>query len=404
LDKIWRVFESRVFLGLLSLILSVVFWYYTVWVEGPQAIERILEIPVKVKNPPEKVLIEQDVNTVEVSLKGSKNLVGEITPKDVEAFLELSGLKPGVYRLQVQTLVPSGVQVVRVKPPFIVVSIRELADKEIPVRVLTIGSPAEGFLLNEVKVIPKSVVVRGPKDLLDKISYAFVTLDVSGVSSDFETFSEVRIEGGTEPRSSSDISILPSRVKLAVSLKPGWPTKIVRIKVNVMGKPAEAFDIASVEAIPSHITLMGPSSVLENIDEILTPPIDVSNLDRTNVFEVNISPPDERTKFLEKSSVRVIVELREKVLEREYLVPVKVTGSSVFLKWKISPPHVKVRVKGPFRRVSSLSAQDILVSLNLSGLENKEAMLPVEVSAPPGVEIVSVSPEVVKVSVVKEGG
>lgn len=401
MDKIGRVFESKIFLAVVSLVLSVIFWYYTVWVSGPQAIERILEVPVRVKNPPDKVVIEQDLNSVEVSLRGSKNVVSELTPKDVEAFVDLSGLKPGVYRLQVQALVPSGIQVARIRPPFVVVSIRELVDKEVSLRVLTVGNPAEGFLLDEIKVVPKSVVVRGPKDLLDKISYAYVTLDISGASSDFETFSEVRIEGMSDV---SEISLLPSRVRVSASFRPGWPTKIVKVVVDMKGKPNEAFDIASVEAIPSHITIMGPSSVLEGINEVKTAVLDISGIDKTGVFEVSLLPPAEGVKFVEKDRLKVIVELREKLLEREFMVPVKVTGSSVFLKWKVTPSHVRVKVKGPYRKMVSLSAQDILVSVNVSNLENKEANLPIEVSLPPGLEVLSASPEAVRVSIGREGG
>ncbi|MCD6362542.1 MAG: hypothetical protein J7M13_00855 [Synergistetes bacterium] len=397
-----RIFESRIVMAIISLFLSIAFWYYAVWLGGSRAVERILEVPVKIKNPPEKVLIEHEVNSVEVSLKGSKNLIGEITPRDVETFVDLSGLKPGVYRLQVQTLVPSGVQVVRIKPPYIVVSIRKLVEKEIPVRASTIGSPEEGFLLDELKIIPKSVLLRGPKDLIDKVSYAFITVDLSGASESFETFSKVRLAGLSEGEL-AELSVLPSRVKVLVSLKPGWPTKIVRIKVNIEGKPKKAYEIGSIEVIPSHITIMGPSSVLERINEVSTPPIDISALEGTSTFEVRLSSPDKSLKFLENSRVKVIVELRERIIEREYLVPVKVVGSSVFLKWRVSPRQVKVRVKGKYTKIRALKAKDIFVSVDVSNLQRKEALLPVEISLPPGVEIVSVKPTSVKVFTVKEG-
>ncbi len=402
MDSIEKIFESRIVMAIISLLLSIAFWYYAVWLGGSHAVERILEVPVKIKNPPEKVLIEHEVNSVEVSLKGSKNLIGEITPKDVETFVDLSGLKPGVYRLQVQTLVPSGVQVVRVKPPYIVVSIRKLVEKEIPVRASTIGTPEEGFLLDELKIVPKTVLLRGPKDLIDRVSYAFVTVDLSGASESFETFCRVRLVGLSESEL-AELSVLPSRVKVLVSLKPGWPTKIVRIKVNIKGKPKKAYEVSSIEVIPSHITIMGPSSILEKINEVFTPPIDISTLEGTSTFELKLFPPDKSLKFLENPKVKVVVELKEKLVEREYLVPVRVVGSSVFLKWKVSPYQVKVKVKGKYSKIRALRAKDIFVSVDVSNLERKEAMLPVEVSLPPGVEIVSVKPTSVKAFTVKEG-
>lgn len=399
---IWGILESKLFLAVISLAISVVFWYYTVWVEGPQTVERIIEVPVKVKNAPERVLVEYEVKSIELNLKGSKSLLGGLTSRDLEAFVDLQGLNPGIYRLQIQTLVPPGVHVSKVKPPFLVVSIRELIDREVPVRVLTIGNPAEGFLVNEVKVIPNSVVIRGPKDLVEKVPYVFATLNVGGAESNIDAVLELRAEGISEG-SLSELTIIPSRVRASVSLKPGWPTKIVKIKVDIKGKPNEAFEITSVEAIPSHVTIMGPSSTLDRINEIITPPLDISGLDKTGIFETTLSIPEE-LKFIDKPNVKVIVELKEKVVEREFLLPVKIYGSSVFLKWKVSPTQVKVKIRGPYTKINALNLQDILVSVDLSHIEVKEATLPVSVSLPPGLEIISVTPEHVKVSIVKEGG
>lgn len=399
---IWGILESKLFLAVISLAISVVFWYYTVWVEGPQTVERIIEVPVKVKNAPERVLVEYEVKSIELNLKGSKSLLGGLTSRDLEAFVDLQGLNPGIYRLQIQTLVPPGVHVSKVKPPFLVVSIRELIDREVPVRVLTIGSPAEGFLVNEVKVIPNSVVIRGPKDLVEKVPYVFATLNVGGAESNIDAVLELRAEGVSEG-SLSELTIIPSRVRASVLLKPGWPTKIVKIKVDIKGKPNEAFEITSVEAIPSHVTIMGPSSTLDRINEIITPPLDISGLDKTGIFETTLSIPEE-LKFIDKPNVKVIVELKEKVVEREFLLPVKIYGSSVFLKWKVSPTQVKVKIRGPYTKINALNLQDILVSVDLSHIEVKEATLPVSVSLPPGLEIISVTPEHVKVSIVKEGG
>ncbi|MCS7232559.1 MAG: CdaR family protein [Synergistetes bacterium] len=399
---IWNILESKLFLLIVSLMISIIFWYYTVWIEGPQVVERIIEVPVKVKNPPEKILVEYETKSVELNLKGGKNVLGGLTSRDLEAFVDLQGLNPGIYRLQVQALVPPGVHVVRIKPPFLVVSIRELIDREVPVRVLTVGNPAEGFLVNEVKAVPNSVIIRGPKDVVEKVPYVFATLNIGGAVGNIDAVLELRAEGVSE-NSLSELMIIPSRVRASVSLKPGWPTKIVKVKVDIKGKPNEAFEIVSVEAIPSHITVMGPSSALDKINEIVTPPLDVSELSKTEIFDMTLSAPAE-LKFVEKPNIRVIVELKERVLEREYFLPVRIHGSSVFLKWRVSPNHVKVKVKGPYTKIMSLNIQDILVLVDVSGVDVKEATLPVSISLPPGLEVISVTPEMVKVSIVKEGG
>jgi len=396
---IWKILESKLFLAIVSLLISIVFWYYTVWLEGPQVVERIIEVPVKVKNAPERVMVEYNESSVEVRLKGSKNVVGSLTSKDVEAFVDLQGLNPGVYRLKVQTLVPPGVNVLAVRPSFLAISIEELVDKEVPVRVLTVGNPSEGFLIDEIRIVPNKAVVRGPKDLVEKIPYVFATLNVAGVDKDVNVALELRAEGISET-SFPEITIIPSRVRVSLALKPGWPTKIVKVKVDIKGKPKEAFDLISVEAVPSHVTIMGPSSVLEKINEIVTSPVDVSELDRTSILELSIEPP-EGVRLVDNSNVKVIVELKEKVLEREFLVPVTIRGSSVFLKWNISPKQIKLRLKGPYTKITSLNIQDIGVFIDVSGVETKEAILPVSVSVPPGLEIVSVTPSMVKVYTAK---
>ena len=68
-----------------------------------------------------------------------------------------------------QLQLPSGVEILSVDPATVTIQTEQVVGKQLQVVVDTVGAPAAGFKLGEIKVIPETVVVRGPQSIVEKL-------------------------------------------------------------------------------------------------------------------------------------------------------------------------------------------------------------------------------------------
>src|SRR6266850_757373 len=78
---------------IVALILATMLW---VAVSNEASSEIGLDVPLEYRNIPPQLEITGDMtNTVQVRLRGSVNVVKEISPKDVSTIVDLEGMKAG---------------------------------------------------------------------------------------------------------------------------------------------------------------------------------------------------------------------------------------------------------------------------------------------------------------------
>ena len=82
-----------------------------------------------------------------------------------------------------QKLDAFGVQVTQVFPASVMLTLEEIGERRVPIRPTVDGDPAEGFVIQEVTVEPKDVLVVGPTRDLEPLEYAITeTVSVEGAT------------------------------------------------------------------------------------------------------------------------------------------------------------------------------------------------------------------------------
>jgi YbbR domain-containing protein len=169
------------FLKIVSLLLATMLW---VAIASETSSEIGLEVPVEYRNiPPQLEITGDTTSTVQVRLRGSSNLVKEISPKDVSTILDLAGMKAGekIISLTPQNVqVPFGAEVVRVNPSRVRFSLERTISKLVPVVPAIEGQPAAGYELGNVLLSPSKVQVEGPESrvsTLDSVPTVAIRID-----------------------------------------------------------------------------------------------------------------------------------------------------------------------------------------------------------------------------------
>lgn len=165
-----KLFENWV-LKLVSLAFAVVLWFF---VMGESRMEVTHVVPLEYDRLPKGLMIANEVpSSVAVRINGPRSLQVNLNPNDITLRVDLYDLSAGVTsfkRLEESLNLPSGLKITRISPSFVDVKLDRVRDKEIPVKVVLVGQPVEGFLVSEVRSVPEKVVVTGAESELKGVS------------------------------------------------------------------------------------------------------------------------------------------------------------------------------------------------------------------------------------------
>ena len=157
-------------LKIVSLILATMLWMA---VANQASSEIGLEVPLEYRNIPAQLEITGDmINTVQVRLRGSSNLIKDVTAKDVSTTIDLSKMGRGekIVPLSPQNVhAPFGAEVIRVNPSTVRFNLEHTVTKTIPVRP-TIGTLPDGYEVSRMSVSPATVEIEGPESRVNSLS------------------------------------------------------------------------------------------------------------------------------------------------------------------------------------------------------------------------------------------
>ncbi len=261
---------------------------------------------------------------------------------------------------------------------------------------VTLSVPLELVRVPEDRVIvspvPEAIRVRlnGPRTLLATVDpqKLTVSLDLQDIRPGISAF-EILPSRLNLPRGIDVTYISPSVVTLEADRKV---RRVLPVKARIRGAPAEGFEVAAVDVEPAEVEVEGAERVLRGLGEIPTAVVDVTGLDGSFSRPVSLVMPDPTVKPVGDETVRLTVEIREVVAEREFLeIPVPPPAPG----WTTLPATVTVRLRGSVRRLAKIASDQVRVRLEPA---EEPAPGPARVLAdvPPGVDVVAVEPGVVE--------
>jgi hypothetical protein len=206
-------------LKLLSFLCAVILWLTLVPEEKIYG-ERTLSVPLETRNIPAAMeLVEKSVSTVDITVRATNRLLGQLTAADIEAVLDLkkAAVTQEDYALEPSlVVVPANVNAVRVFPNKVHLKLEKANEVEMEITPSIIGRIKDGFAVVKVEAVPAKVKLRGPESKFrpkDKLRTSSV--DVTGLAESAQFEADL-----IPPR--PDLRILngPSKVKVRVVIAP----------------------------------------------------------------------------------------------------------------------------------------------------------------------------------------
>lgn len=399
---------------LLAFLLAVAVWASAVIASDPNRedpIENGVELQVfglsdslTLSSPTPKV--------VDVNIRAPESLWLEIedNPGLVQARIDLTNVEKGEYTLPVEVLLGvSPAEVVSVSPATVSVIIEAIVKQEMTPIMNQIGGPAEGFEIQTGGISinnNENVIVEGPESRMKLVENVAVNVSVSEAKDSISTVTNL-IAVDQNGRQVSGVTITPSQVSVTVQIVQSGGYRDVAVQVDTIGQPASGYTVIDINVNPPTITVYSPiSGVVENMPGVVsTQPLDLTGISEDVDVRLGVVLPEGVEMVGTEQSVQVKVVLEAITSNTSLNVPVNALGLGPGLAAELSPTSVTVFLTGPAPVMDSLTANDIVVFVSLDGLEAGSHLITLEYNVlVEGVEITSISPEAIEVTIVESGG
>lgn len=178
---------KNIWLKIASLMLATALWVF-VTLSGRTEIN--MDVPVVYQGLMKNLDMMDAPKKVNISIEGQASLLKNIRRGEVRAVIDLTEAKEGrsFFTLTKENFeLPKTLLLADIDPETISVTIESELKKNIPVKPVIVGRPEKGFTIFDIKVVPESIDVEGPKSLITKI-YSVKTepIDINGLNTDLQ--------------------------------------------------------------------------------------------------------------------------------------------------------------------------------------------------------------------------
>lgn len=305
---LWRLLLNNKRLKALSLLLATLTWYLI-----QDTISFEIEIPgvrLEIQVQDGMAILNQSASTVDVIFRGSQDDIQRLDARRIQALVELTGpsgelsheiaMKPGMIKGI------RGVRAIAIHPERILVKLDRQAEKRVPVKGRTLGSPLFGQV-EAVTCEPSTVLLLGPAQKLKTTECVYTQ--------------PVEVDGRVE-----------SFIRRTAVQAPGdnWVARMepmdVQVKVSISGKSAGQL----WKNIPVSAVVESGSSLVVDLDPLSVDVIATGRIDTSTAGE--------------KFQVRAFADCIGLTVPGVYTVPVhvNVTGEAMAVA---RPDVVKVTVR-----------------------------------------------------------
>lgn len=369
-----RSFAANTRTFLLALVLGISVWVSAVTSADPDEI-RIYPNPVLLEiigKAPSLIITTDIPSNVEVTLRAPSSVWELLNAQDksVQATLDLSGLEAGEHEVPIQfRVLERPYQIVLANPETINVKLEPVGTRTLTVEKSLSGIPAIGYQAGEATIAPTEVVISGPESLVNQATQARVLVNLDGVRENQEQLNAVQIldENNLVIRG---LTVTPETVQVNVPISQQGGFRDVAVKVVVTGQQAPGYRVENISVFPPVVTVFASDPELVNSlpGVVETQPLDLQDAEEDITTRLALNLPENVT-LVGAQTVQVTVGISPIQTSLTLLnQPIVVIGLTEGLAVQIFPQTVDVIISGPLPTLDALTPQDVIVTVDITGL------------------------------------
>ena len=373
---------------LLSFMIALGLWMYVRTYVNTDYEQTFYNIPVALEGESilaterQLMLLSGDEFEVNIKVHGSRQDVSKINSGNIQLVADLSKVnEPGEHLLTYSIIfpgdVPTGAVSAEKNPDRVRVVVAKKKTKEIPVKVNYLGDVPADYIkdIAALSLDYEYVEITGPEEVVDRIDHAAVTIDCTDrTETIYESYryelrdaQQVPVDAGWITTNVSEV-----RVHLPISM-----VKKIPLKLTVIDGGGASADTAKIEIEPEEISVSGSETLLSSLTELNLGTIELSQITGDTVMEFEINLPEGVKNVTNLPTAKVSISF-PRLATREFTVTeFQALNVGAGMRWEALTKQLTITVRGLKSEVQQLSEADIIVQLDLSGVENTSAVEPI---------------------------
>ncbi len=300
-------------LKILSLVFAIFLWVYVYYKDTPfqenLAVTSFV-VPIEVKGLSSDLTVVEMQDDVFVKVRGNKDIISDMKAGGVRASVDLSNKSTGTYRVLVQA--SSLVEVVSIEPQAVDIKIDKVIEKTLEINLEFEGKPKSGYIVSgeDVKILPESVKVKGPEEVMAGVNKVIVKPDISNADLSLKKM-ETPLVTDRQGKIISGLTVKPSEVEVRIEIIPDRIYRTVPIIPSITGTLPEGYVIKEISLRHATATIEITSEEGRSVQSVRTSPVDIDK--KTDDFAAKVWIVPVKGINIINNTVQIVIRIDKKV-------------------------------------------------------------------------------------------
>ena len=366
---------------LLSIVVAIGLWMYVITTVSPNSKTTISNVEVDFEGESwllenRNLMITDGMDTtVDLELSGNRSDLNKLNRSNITLKVDLTKIyEAGETELSFtpgypSDVSPSAITVDSRNPASIRLKVEKRLTREIPVNVVFTGAVPEGFIADtENALLDYPVVnIKGPASVVELIEQARIDVDMEDRTESLsENYRYTLCDGEGNPVEVELVTTDVAEVHLDVKVQR---FQEIPLKLNVVYGGGATEGYTRYEIKPKSIRVSGSEAVLADLTEIVLGTVNFAEMREDTQLTFPINLPEGVTNLTGITEVTADISFVGLSIKEYTVEKIAVVNVPEGLAYELMNEVVKVTLRGPVALINQIDAEDIVVTVDLSGKE-----------------------------------
>ena len=365
--------KERIIIPIICLLMSIGLWFYVSNVENTIRKYDLNKVPVELLNVDslEKSKLALTPNQefyVNLKLEGS-NEIYKVKRDDFKITVDISeyALKKGENRMSVNIVEsPANITIKNNNNLNIVINLEEISEKSMEVVSEIVVAEKSGYFVSPIEINPGEVKITGAESLVNKVNSLVIRGEVNDATEDLVVSYPI-IAVDSAGKEVEGVELESKYADVVIKVSKG---KSIPIKINTIGDLPLDLKLKSIEGSRKTSEIIGPKELLDQIVELQTESIDLSQIKDNEEINVGIIVPDGVNILQGEEFITVKVNVI-KMISKELEIKFTVKGLAEGLKITHEKNTIKVKVTAFEDQIEAITTDNIKAELNVESFKEE---------------------------------
>lgn len=384
--------KNKLLTALMCVAIATALWLYVVTVISPNSSDTYRNITLNVQgegplNSNGFILLTDQWPSVTLNLKGNRVDLNKINSGDITIGIDVSDInKAGTYELTLTQPSYQGIvsnnafTVLSRSPETVTVEIDNLLSTSIPVEIVYSGAVPENYMADkENPVLDNTAInISGPKKVVDKIAMARIDVDLSDKTESIDdSFTITLCDKNGEPVDAKWITASHDDVRLQLRIAQ---VKELPLEIEVIEGGGASKNTIALEMDTKAVEVSGSDALLEDLTSLKVGTIDLSQVKKDQIFTFPILLPEGVVNESGETEVNVDLKFLDLETKSVSITNISDVKAPEGMEVQLITKRLDVQLRGPKKRMKSISAENVTVTVDFSEEQAGKATVNAQIS------------------------